>query len=87
MVNQEEIPWFLACDEPHNEWSCTRDLDSKDGEGSSGFESMNFVDDGEYICGLQQNPHVVMDEQMRRIKERSMDVASVDFTPITQSLK
>ena len=44
-----------------------------DGEGSSGLDNINFVDDGDYVCTLQTISHVVMEDQMRQIKGKSID--------------
>jgi hypothetical protein len=77
MVNQEEIPWCLSCDESHHEWSCPRNSVTGDGEGPSGFEILNFVEDRDFICTLQQKSHTVTDEQMRQIKKMSIDVARI----------
>jgi hypothetical protein len=44
-------------------------------EDPSGPESLNFVEDLDYIYNIQQKTHSITSEQMRQIKQRSVDTA------------
>jgi hypothetical protein len=74
MVNQAEIPWCLLCDETHSELACPKNFGTREDEGPSYFESLNLVE-GDFNCNLQQKSHT--DEQMRQIKERTIDTAKI----------
>jgi hypothetical protein len=55
MVNTEEFPWCLPCNEAHSENECPRWAEE---EGSGSVDQMNFIDtifylqDDEYVVGL-----------------------------------
>lgn len=76
----------LPCVESHHEWACPRNQWFENNEGPRGPESIHVVEEFDYIYNIQQRTYPITSDQMKQVKERSVDTTRLASMSIFNSM-